>query len=80
MQYQQLFTRIAVDQNIQHGKPCIKGTRIPVYVILESLASGMSHDEIKREYGPLSDDDIQSCLYYAAFLADEQEVSASASI
>ncbi len=80
MQYQQLLTHIAVDPNTQHGKPCIKGTRIPVYVILESLASGMPHDEIKREYGPLSDDDIQACLYYAALLADEQDIAVSVSM
>ena len=79
MQYQQLTTHIAVDQNIQHGKPCIKGTRTPAYVVLEAFASGMSRDEIKREYGPLSDDDIQACLYYAALLDDEQEVVTIAS-
>ena len=72
--------RISVDPHVCSGKPCIKGTRTPVYIILEALAMNMSYDEIKREYGPLNDEDIQSCLYYAAFLADEQEVVTSSNI
>ncbi len=66
--------RIAVDPKIQHGRPCIKGTRTPVYVILEALALGMTPEEIYREYPPLTQEDIQACIYYSALLADEQEI------
>jgi len=79
MKQNKLLQHISVDPEIQHGKPCIKGTRIPVYVIIEALALGMTTDEIKREYGPLTDDDIRACLYYAASLANEQEIILSTS-
>ncbi len=69
-----LRDRIVVSPTIQHGKPCIKGTRTPVYVVLEALASGLSAAEVCREYPPLTNGDIQACLEYAAALADEQEV------
>lgn len=69
-----LLDRISVDPNIQHGKPCIKGTRIPVYVILEALSLGMSPEEIKAEYSPLSDEDIKATLLFAALLAKEEEL------
>ena len=45
-----LLERITIDPAICHGKPCIKGTRIPVFVILDSLAAGMTYEEIKAEY------------------------------
>lgn len=69
-----LLSRIMADPAIQHGKPCIKGTRTPIFVVIEALALGMAPSEIKREYGPLKDDDIQACLLYASMLADEQEI------
>jgi uncharacterized protein (DUF433 family) len=46
MKAQELLERISVDPQICHGKPCIKGTRIPVFVILDALAAGMTHQEI----------------------------------
>lgn len=75
MERNELFQRITVDPAIQHGKPCIKGTRTPVYVIIEALALGMEPEDIKKEYGPLTDADIHACLYYAASLTDEYEIS-----
>lgn len=74
MNQNKLLNRIIANPQIQHGKPCIKGTRTPIYVIIEALALGMEPDEIKREYVPLSDDDIRACLLYASMLADEQEI------
>ncbi|MBI3602331.1 MAG: DUF433 domain-containing protein [Candidatus Omnitrophica bacterium] len=65
---------ISVDAGIQHGKPCIKGTRIPVHIILEALATGMSVQDILREYSPVSREAIQACIFYAAMLADEREL------
>jgi uncharacterized protein (DUF433 family) len=66
--------RIIVDPAICHGKPCIKGTRIPVFVILDSLAAGMTYEEIKAEYPPVKDEDIRACIQYASVLAHEEEV------
>lgn len=69
---QDLLRRISCDPKVLHGKPCITGTRIPVFVILESLAAGMSHDEIVSEYPPLTIKDIEAALYYASILANEE--------
>lgn len=66
--------RISIDPTICHGKPCIKGTRIPVFVILDSLAAGMTYEEIKAEYPPVTDEDIRACIQYASILAQEEEV------
>ena len=74
MERDELLQLVVVDPTIQHGKPCIKGTRAPVYVIIEALALGMKPEEIKREYGLSGDDDIRACLLYAASLADEHEI------
>ena len=63
--------------HIQHGRPCIKGTRTPVYVVLESLANDMDFKSIKREFAPITTEDIQACILYAAFLADEEEITNS---
>ena len=70
-----LLERISIDPAICHGKPCIKGTRIPIFVILDSLAVGMTYDEIKEEYPPVTDEDIRACIFYASILAQEEEVA-----
>jgi uncharacterized protein (DUF433 family) len=57
-------TEIAAD--LHHGDPCIKGTRIPVAVIVASLADGMTSAQIREEYPQLSDEDIRAALAYAA--------------
>lgn len=64
--------RIVVDPAIMQGKPVIKGTRIPVYVVLSLLAGGMREDEILHEYPDLTREDILACLEYAAKLAQEE--------
>ncbi len=69
MKYQE---RIIVDPEIMHGKPVIKGTRIPVYVVLNLLAGGMSEEEVLKEYPDLTRDDLLACLEYAARLAEEE--------
>lgn len=68
----QIKNRISVDPKICHGKPCIKGTRIPVYVILELLAGDTSPDEILREYPHLTKEDTRATINYAAKLATEE--------
>jgi uncharacterized protein (DUF433 family) len=67
--------RIYIDHAVCHGKPCIEGTRIPAFVILDALAAGMTYEEIKTEYPPVNDEDIRACIHYAAVLAQEEEVT-----
>jgi uncharacterized protein (DUF433 family) len=62
--------RITIDTQICHGKPCIRGKRYPVTMILELLAAGMSHQAILSDYVDLEEDDIRACLQYAARLSD----------
>jgi uncharacterized protein (DUF433 family) len=66
--------RIVIDPAVRSGKPCIKGTRITVYDILEYLAGGMSEDEILRDFPSLSPDDIRAALEFAA--ARERKLAA----
>ena len=64
--------RITVDPTICHGQACIKGTRIPVHLIIGMLANGDSMEDLLKEYSSLERDDILACLSYAASLAEEQ--------
>ncbi len=64
--------RIISDPNICSGKPCIKGTRIPVHLILDLLAAGEDFEGIKKAYPGITDEDIRACLQYASMLADEE--------
>lgn len=66
--------RISIDPDICHGKPCIRGTRIMVTVILDNLAEGLSPEEIVAEYPPLTLEDVYAALAYAAALAREEEL------
>jgi uncharacterized protein (DUF433 family) len=58
--------RVVADPTVHHGEPCIRGTRIPVRIIVGSLADGYSPDQIIAEYPQLTREDIQSALAYAA--------------
>jgi len=58
--------RVVIAPDVHHGDPCIKGTRIPVSVIVGSIADGMSTDEVRAAYPQLSLPDIQAALAYAA--------------
>jgi uncharacterized protein (DUF433 family) len=66
--------RISVDPNICHGKPCIRGTRIFISVILDNLAAGESVDAILTAYPSLKREDVMAALAYAAELAHERTV------
>jgi uncharacterized protein (DUF433 family) len=57
---------ITMEPGKRGGKPCIRGLRITVYDVLECLASGMTEEEILREYPYLTQDDIRACLAFAA--------------
>ena len=63
---------VTVDPNICHGQACIKGTRIPVSVVLDCLAAGMTLDEITGQYPSLDAESIRAALAYGALLAREE--------
>lgn len=70
---QEAFTdRIAIDPGICHGKPVIRGTRVPVSIVTGSLAGGMTFEEVTREYG-VSLDDIRAALRFATRLVEEEQ-------
>jgi len=57
---------ITIEPGKRGGKPCIRGLRVTVYDVLEYLASGMSQEQILREFPYLTSEDIRACLEYAA--------------
>lgn len=63
--------RILIDPQICHGRPVIKGTRVPVAIVVGSLAGGMSFEEIETEYG-LSRTDIRAALAFAGDLVNAE--------
>jgi len=63
--------RIVIDPDVCHGKPVIRGTRMPVTLVVGSLAGGMSFDEVQQEYG-LTADDIRAALRFVADLAAQE--------
>lgn len=65
--------RIISDPKIMHGKPVIRGTRVPVDVILGGLISGMTYEEIEREYG-VKKEDIMAAIEYAAKLVIGEQI------
>jgi uncharacterized protein (DUF433 family) len=68
---EQVNDRIVVDPEIQHGKPVIRGTRVPVARIIGGLAGGMSKQEVMREY-EISEEDVLAALSYAAQLIEDE--------
>jgi uncharacterized protein (DUF433 family) len=60
-----LLDRITIDPEICHGKPCIRGMRWPVEVIIDLLGSGMNMEQIIEEHPELEKEDILACLNYA---------------
>ena len=66
--------RITVDPTVCHGKPCIKGTRVMVSVVLDNIAAGETPDQISTAYH-LAKEDVQAALQYAAELARGRIVS-----
>lgn len=62
------------DPEIHHGGPCIAGTRIPVRMIVGSLADGLTAEQIVEEYPQLTRDDVQSALAYAAEVLHQESL------
>jgi uncharacterized protein (DUF433 family) len=66
--------RISINPNVCFGKPCIKGHRIWVSLILDMMTDGMTESEILEEYPQLSREDILACLAYGAEMTRERYV------
>jgi len=64
---------ISIDPEMRHGKPVIKGTRVPVDIILGSLAGGMGLKEIAKEYG-IGREDVLAAIEYAAKIVAKEEI------
>jgi uncharacterized protein (DUF433 family) len=71
--------RISVDPEVCHGKPCVKGTRIMVWQVVQFLANGDSVDTILAAYPELAREDVQACLAFAAELTRERVLPVSVS-
>jgi uncharacterized protein (DUF433 family) len=71
---EELLNRISINPNICFGKPCIRGHRIWVSLILDLLAAGMTSDEIIEDYPGLTIEDVQACIAYGAEMARERYV------
>ena len=74
MTREELLARISIDPKVCFGKPCIKGHRLWVSLILDFLASGMTIQEITHEYPGLEEEDILACIAYGAEMARERYV------
>jgi uncharacterized protein (DUF433 family) len=61
-----LLSRITINPEICHGKPCVRNMRYPVELILDLLSSGMTNAEIVGDYPALENDDIKACLVFAS--------------
>jgi uncharacterized protein (DUF433 family) len=71
---EELLNRISINPSICFGKPCIRGHRIWVSLILDLLAGGMTAEEILENYPGLTIEDVQACIAYGAEMARERYV------
>jgi uncharacterized protein (DUF433 family) len=78
MTREELLSRITINPEVCFGKPCIRGHRIWVSLILDLLASGMTAEEILKDYPDLSPEDILACIAYGAEMARERYVDVPA--
>lgn len=74
MTHDELLSRISIDPNICFGKPCIRGHRIWVSLILDLLAEGVSHQELLDDYPGIEEADILACIAYGAEMSRERYV------
>jgi uncharacterized protein (DUF433 family) len=66
-----LPNRIVLDPAVSHGKPVIRGTRVPITVVVGSLAGGMTFEEVQREYD-VTAEDIRAALRFVGELAEQE--------
>jgi len=69
------LTRITIDPEVMGGKPCIRGMRVTVGTIVGFIATGKTVEDILAEYPYLEHDDVMEALSYAAWRAEEKEIS-----
>jgi uncharacterized protein (DUF433 family) len=74
MKREELLSRIAINPNVCFGKPCVRGHRLWVSLILDLLAGGMTTSEILQEYPGLEEADILACIAYGAEMSRERYV------
>ena len=74
MTHEELLQRITVDPTICHGKPCVRGHRIWVSLVLDLLADGMTTEQVLEQYPGLEPDDVRACVAYAAEMTRERIV------
>jgi uncharacterized protein (DUF433 family) len=71
---EELLRRISVDPNVCFGKPCIRGTRIWVSLIIDNLAAGVPEEKLLAAYPQLEPEDIRAALTYAAEMTRERVI------
>ena len=71
---EEIMDRIVIDPEILTGKPVIKGTRIPVYLIIELLGNGLTEKEVLAQYPTLKSADIKAALLYASKCLENEEI------
>lgn len=74
MTHEELLQRITGDPAVCHGKPCIRGHRIWVSLVLDLLADGMTMEQVLEQYPGLEPDDVRACVAYAAEMTRERIV------
>lgn len=70
----EIAPRIAVDANVRSGRPVIKGTRVPVDILIGQVAAGLTADEVADEYGVEREDVLAALAYAAKVIANEEIV------
>lgn len=74
-----MHERIAVDPRIHFGKPCIRGTRIPVAAVLELVREGIAFPQIISDYySDLTTEDVQACVQHALDVVNLEEIHVAA--
>jgi uncharacterized protein (DUF433 family) len=73
---EELLRRIVIDPAICHGKPCVRGLRYPVELLLELLSAGMTPEEILADYPDLEREDILASLAFATRLSQIKRIHA----
>jgi len=76
----ELLARISIDPNVCFGKPCIRGRRIWVSLVLDFLASGWSIQDLLKEYPGLVEDDVLACIAYGAEMSRERYIEIPAAL
>jgi uncharacterized protein (DUF433 family) len=74
MERNELLKKISIDPNVCFGKPCIRGHRIWVSLILDLLASGITVEQVLEQYPQLSREDILACMAYGAEMSRERYI------